>query len=160
MNALSPRGFELAAEETFAAMQRSLDENASREAISLKISRFLSSEEQSKIRNRISRAQGQLAGIIRMLDGRVPLPEIVIQMRAASKAVRRTAVRLLIVGYGVQSSPSGNETMLTALSHGFQMLSSMTAGEPGSTEDAIPRLISGQQALNKAQMLLEQDGEQ
>ncbi len=139
-------------------MQRSLAENANCEAISLTISAFLSAEERNKIRNRISRAQGQLAGIIRMLDNRATLPEIVIQMRAAAKAVRRTAVRLLIVGFGANTSTPDSEPRRVALSHGFQILSSMGAGEPGRPEDSVPRLGSGQQSLNKAQALLEDDG--
>lgn len=158
MNALSPREFEVAAEESFAAVQRSLAENANGNAVSLTLSAFLCAEERNKIRNRISRAQGQLAGILRMIDSRVALPDVIIQMRAATKAVRRTAVRLLIVGYGVNAANPRGETEKMALTHGFQILASMGAGGPSDVRNSLPRLISGQQALDKAQALLEKDG--
>lgn len=157
MNALSPREFDVAAEVSFAAVQRSLAENANCQAVALPISTFLSEEECGKIRNRISRAQGQLAGIFRMLETRLPLPEVVIQMRAATKAVRRTAVRLLIVGYGIHGSRPSDDIRQVTLSHGFHILSSMGAGELREAKNLNYQLATAQHALNKAQSSLSDD---
>lgn len=55
-------------------------------------------EELAKIRNRLSRAQGQLGAVIRMIDERKPCQEILTQMLASSKAVDRAAFSMMLAG--------------------------------------------------------------
>ena len=58
----------------------------------------VSSEVLAKVRNRLARAQGQLNGVIRMIDEGENCQAILTQMLAVSKAVDRASFSLLLSG--------------------------------------------------------------
>jgi DNA-binding FrmR family transcriptional regulator len=49
-------------------------------------------------RNRLRRAQGQLAGVVRMLESGRDCDDVVTQLAAVSKAVDRAGVALVAIG--------------------------------------------------------------
>ncbi|MFT3944010.1 MAG: metal-sensing transcriptional repressor [Ancrocorticia sp.] len=129
---------------------------ATPEALETPISRVVSAEDWVKIKNRISRAQGQVAGIIRMFEADVPIPEIAVQMRASFYAVRRTAVRLLILGVEEQAvSPEGD--MADVFAGSFPLMRGMFSGNLIDLEKGRENLKTAQHALSGAQVVLEED---
>lgn len=126
------------------------------EALETPISRVVSAGESVKIKNRISRAQGQVTGIIRMFEADVPVPEIAVQMRAAFYAVRRTTVRLLILGVEEQAvSPEGD--MADVFVSSFPLMQGMFAGGLIDPEQGRENLRIAQHSLSAAQVVLEED---
>lgn len=56
---------------------------------------YLESEVQTQLENRLSRIQGQLEGVKRMLDEQKSCDDILVQMAAAKKAMNGAAQQLL-----------------------------------------------------------------
>ncbi|WP_200829207.1 metal-sensitive transcriptional regulator [Arcanobacterium ihumii] len=65
--------------------------------------------EVTKVRNRLSRAIGQLQGVVGMIDNGESCEATMMQMLAASKAVDRAAFALLLAGFNA-CSDSANDS--------------------------------------------------
>ncbi|MFN8049619.1 MAG: metal-sensing transcriptional repressor [Ancrocorticia sp.] len=126
------------------------------EALEMSTSRILSAGERVKVKNRIARAQGQLSGIIRMFEADVPVPEIAIQMRAAFHAVRRTVVRLLVLGVEEQTMASEGDVP-DIFSYGFPLIGGMNSTRFVDSNKVLDNLRIAQHSLASAQVLLEDD---
>lgn len=133
-----------------------LEETLIPEALDMPASRILPIGERVKVRNRIARAQGQLSGVIRMFEADVPVPEIAIQMRAAFHAVRRTVMRLLVLGVEEQTvAPEGDVPDI--FSYGFPLLSGIHSTRFVDSMEIMDSLRIAQHSLSSAQVLLEED---
>lgn len=75
----------------------------------------LPEETLSDVRARLRRVQGQLGGVVDMLDAGRECGEVVQQLSAASRALDRAAFRLLASGlrHCVQEGAAGRETGYT-----------------------------------------------
>ena len=58
----------------------------------------LDKDEMSKVSNRLKRAQGQLAGVVRMLDEGRDCEDIVMQLSAVSRALDRAGFAIIATG--------------------------------------------------------------
>jgi len=58
----------------------------------------LDKDEMSKVTNRLKRAQGQLAGVVRMLDEGRDCEDIVTQLSAVSRALDRAGFAIIASG--------------------------------------------------------------
>jgi len=58
----------------------------------------LDKDEMSKVSNRLKRAQGQLAGVVRMLDEGRDCEDIVMQLAAVSRALDRAGFAIIASG--------------------------------------------------------------
>ena len=58
----------------------------------------LDKDEMSKVSNRLKRAQGQLAGVVRMLDEGRDCEDIVMQLSAVSRALDRAGFAIIASG--------------------------------------------------------------
>lgn len=69
----------------------------------------------AEILNRLRRAQGQLAGVISMVEQGRECKDVVIQLAAVSKALDRAGFKLVACGLRecASGTPSGDSTPLT-----------------------------------------------
>ncbi len=58
----------------------------------------LDKDEMSKVSNRLKRAQGQLAGVVRMLDEGRDCEDVVMQLSAVSRALDRAGFAIIATG--------------------------------------------------------------
>ena len=58
----------------------------------------LDKDEMSKVSNRLKRAQGQLAGVVRMIDEGRDCEDIVMQLSAVSRALDRAGFAIIASG--------------------------------------------------------------
>ncbi|KQS98780.1 metal-sensitive transcriptional regulator [Cellulomonas sp. Leaf395] len=58
----------------------------------------LDKDEMSKVTNRLKRAQGQLAGVVRMLDEGRDCEDVVMQLSAVSRALDRAGFAIIASG--------------------------------------------------------------
>ncbi|NUU17589.1 metal-sensitive transcriptional regulator [Cellulomonas humilata] len=72
----------------------------------------LDKDEMSKVSNRLKRAQGQLAGVVRMLDEGRDCEDIVMQLSAVSRALDRAGFAIIASGMRQCLTPTepGGET--------------------------------------------------
>ncbi|MDU0970747.1 MAG: metal-sensing transcriptional repressor [Actinomycetaceae bacterium] len=66
----------------------------------------IDADKRRQIRHRLARANGQLAGVIRLLDAGADCEAILTQMVATSKALDRAAVALVLCG--LEACPAGD----------------------------------------------------
>lgn len=126
------------------------------EALETPISLVLPGGERVKVKNRIARAQGQVSAIIRMFEADVPVPQIAVQMRAVFHAVRRTAVRLLVLGAEEQArAPEGDVPNI--FYYGFPLISDMNSTRLIDSNNVLEDLRIAQHSLSSAQKLLGED---
>ncbi|MBO3095443.1 metal-sensitive transcriptional regulator [Cellulomonas dongxiuzhuiae] len=66
--------------------------------------------EMTKVSNRLKRAQGQLAGVIRMIDEGTSCEDVVTQLSAVSKAIDRAGFAIIASGMKqCLTQPEGDE---------------------------------------------------
>ena len=58
----------------------------------------LAAEEMKSVLNRLRRAQGQIAGVIKMIEEGRPCDEVVTQLAAASRALDRAGFSIIATG--------------------------------------------------------------
>ena len=58
----------------------------------------LDPDEMTKVTNRLKRAQGQLAGVVRMLEEGRPCEDVVTQLSAVSRALDRAGFAIIATG--------------------------------------------------------------
>lgn len=138
------------------AARELLEKTLTPDALEMPTSRILPTGERVRVKNRIARAQGQLSGIIRMLEADIPIPEIAIQMRAAFHAVRRTMVRLLVLGVEEQTvAPEGEVPDI--FSYGFPLIGGMNSTRFVDSRETLDSLRIAQHSLSSARVLVEED---
>lgn len=79
--------------------------------------------EATEIRNRLARAQGQLGGVLRMLDEGRDCGDVITQLAAAQAAVSRAAFKLLSSGIAACESGSAGDGDRHRLEKAFLALS-------------------------------------
>lgn len=69
----------------------------------------------TQVRNRLRRAQGQLAGVISMIDEGRDCKDVVTQLAAVSRALDRAGFKIIASGLRecVSADDEGNETAMT-----------------------------------------------
>ena len=79
--------------------------------------------EAAEIRNRLARAQGQIGGVLRMLEEGRDCSDVITQLAAAQAAVSRAAFKLLSSGIAACESGSAGERDRSRLEKAFLALS-------------------------------------
>lgn len=85
----------------------------------------LDAEDMRKVSNRLKRAQGQLAGVIRRVDEGGDCEEIVIQLAAVSKALDRAGFAVMAAGIQEclsQPDPDARDETMARLEKVFMSL--------------------------------------
>ena len=79
--------------------------------------------EATEIRNRLARAQGQIGGVLRMLEEGRDCSDVITQLAAAQAAVSRAAFKLLSSGIAACESGSAGEKDRSRLEKAFLAMS-------------------------------------